>query len=107
VERKIVFFGFINGNFTLPGIYIEILDAINLGIGEFIRGKGLYEHSLILAIVKFGIHETGSDVPHKMAKWHTDNLLELSSPNEFGDIFGIVYPFMNLEQISKATGFVP
>jgi hypothetical protein len=68
VERKIVYFGFINGDFALSGIYLEVLDGINLGVGKLFWEQGLYEYGLIIATVKFGIHETSSNVPHQMTE---------------------------------------
>ena len=40
VERKIVYFGFINGDFALSGIYLEVLDGINLGVGKLFWEQG-------------------------------------------------------------------
>ena len=96
VERKIVSFRFINGDFALSWIHFEVLDGINLGICKLLREQGLYEDGLIIATIKFGIHETGSNIPHKMTERNTRNLLGQSSFNWFRFIVGIVHPIMHL-----------
>ena len=96
VERKIVYFGFINGDFALSGIYLEVLDSINLRIGKLFREQGFDKVGLVLTIVKSAVKETSSDVPHKMAEWDTRNLLGQSSLDLFRFIVGIVHPIMHL-----------
>ena len=96
VEIKFAVFGFINGNFALSGIHLEVLDSINLGVGKLFREQGLYEYGLIIATVKFGIHETSSNVPHQMTEWYTRNLLGKSSLDWFRFIVGIIHPIMHL-----------
>ena len=95
VERKIVPFGFINGNFTLFRIHLEVLDSINLRIGKLFREQGFDKVGLVLTIVKSAVKETSSDVPHKMAEWDTRNLLGQASLDLFRFIVGIVHPMMH------------